>query len=402
MFGSHLSIAGGMHLALEQSAKLGLDAVQVFTKNQQQWAAPALTEEAVAAWSAALRQRGWHAGAPPEPGEDTARDRVVSHASYLINLASPTPELREKSIALLREEIERCERLAIPLLVFHPGSPVSDPREVGVERIAAHASALIIATRGYRTTLCLENVVGGGQTVGRTFEELADLRGRIIAATGAPERIGFCIDTCHAHAAGYDLSTRAGSAAVLEQALSVLGEAAIRVLHVNDSKAPAGSRLDRHAHIGEGTIGVEGFGPWVAAPALARVPKIMETPKGTTKAGEDFDTINVARLRDAAAGRAMTIVALTEVVIKAPTVKKDVAKKSDAPQSQRAGAAKQSATEPRARAEDHASGTPKRVTPKRGTAERAGKTVVSKKTARAGKPAAKVRKGKARAQPKKG
>ncbi len=288
MFGSHLSIAGSMANALREAEALGLDCVQVFTKNQQQWSAPPLKADTIREWKDELARLKW-------AGDDA---RVISHASYLINMASPDAALRAKSIDLMREEIDRCEALAIRLLVFHPGAFTTSTLEDGIARVADACASLLQATKGYRTVLCLENVAGAGSTIGRTFEELADLRSRIISAAPAhAARIGFCIDTCHAHAAGYDLSTPASAAAALAELDRAAGLASVRVVHLNDSKGKAGSRLDRHEHIGKGTIGRAGFAAFVQHPALAGLPKIMETPKGDDPKGKPWDLTNVALLR---------------------------------------------------------------------------------------------------------
>lgn len=275
--------------ALREAEMLGLDTVQVFTKNQQQWNAKPLDPASVREWSAECARLKWNDG------------RIVSHASYLANLASVDEDLREKSIALMRIEIERCEQLGIRLLCFHPGAFTTSTLEQGIVRIADACGRLINETAGFSVVLCLENVAGQGSTIGRTFEELADIRRRIVEATGEPGRIGFCIDTAHAHAAGYDLSTSAGAQKVVKQLCDTLntdprGEAAIRCMHLNDSKTPCGSRVDRHAHIGEGTIGLAGFAAMVNHPAFSGIPKVMETPKGETK-GQAWDLDNVARLR---------------------------------------------------------------------------------------------------------
>ncbi len=289
MFGSHLSIAGSMTNALAEAAALRLDCVQVFTKNQQQWKAPPLKPEAIRAWHDELARMGW-------VGDDR---RVVSHASYLINMASHDATLRARSIDLMRDEMERCEALSIRSLVFHPGAFTTATLEEGTARIADACAGLLVATRGYRVALCFENVAGQGTTIGRRFEELADLRSRVLAA--APEhsaRVGFCIDTCHAHAAGYDLSSAASARAALAELDRVLGLAHVRCLHVNDSKGAAGSRVDRHDHIGAGTIGRAGFAVFLSHPALAGLPKIMETPKGDGPKGTPWDSLNVALLRE--------------------------------------------------------------------------------------------------------
>ncbi|MGH7130503.1 MAG: deoxyribonuclease IV [Phycisphaerales bacterium] len=284
MFGSHLSIAGSMSNALREAEKLGLDCVQVFTKNQQQWTAPPLKDEAVAEWAWELKRMAWGA------------EKVVSHASYLANLASPNDELWEKSVGLMREELERCERLGIRHLVFHPGAFTTSSLEEGMAKIAKACSRLVKETKGYATVLCLENVAGAGSTVGRRFEELADIRQRTVEATGQPDRVGYCIDTCHMHAAGYDLGSEKSARAAVDELVAVLG-ADIRCMHLNDSKGKAGSHLDRHEHIGQGTIGEAGFAVVVNQPGLRGVPKVMETPKGAGPRGQEWDSINVALLR---------------------------------------------------------------------------------------------------------
>ncbi|MCW5775204.1 MAG: deoxyribonuclease IV [Phycisphaeraceae bacterium] len=293
MFGSHLSIAGGMTNALHEAERLGLECVQVFTKNQQQWKAPPLDGAQVADWTAEVARLGWQA-------------RTVSHASYLINLASPNADLHAKSVDLMHVEIERCEALGIPFLVHHPGAATDGDPDAGLARIARAYRELFRRTRGYRTVSCLENTVGSGTNLGRTFEELARLRSMILGEGADPERVAFCFDTCHAHAGGYDLSEREGAARVLDDFDSICGEDLMRVVHLNDSKGAVGSRLDRHAHVGEGTIGGStradrlarsGFAAVVNRPSLRGVPKILETPKGNSPKGTPHDTINLRRLR---------------------------------------------------------------------------------------------------------
>lgn len=300
MFGSHLSIAGAMTNALREGESLGLDTVQVFTKNQQQWKARPLEPSAVAEWRREVARLGWDKGGP------TGGGRTVSHASYLINLASPDDELWPKSLDLMTDEIERCEALAIPFLVHHPGSFTTSTLDDGLSRIVAAYTELFGRTRGYATVSCLEGTVGAGRTIGGAFEHLATLRQRIADATGAPSRVAFCLDTCHLHAAGYDLSTRQKARDVLALFDARCGLAHVKVLHLNDSKGAAGSRLDRHAHIGDGTIGggttraklaASGFAEFVNHPAFARVPKILETPKDDPKPGRPWDRVNLDRLR---------------------------------------------------------------------------------------------------------
>lgn len=284
MFGSHLSIAGSLLNALDEAVSLKLDTVQIFTKNQQQWKARPLDPGIVRDWRARTAELGW-------------QDRTVSHASYLINLASPNDDLWRKSIDLMLDEIERCEALGVPLLVHHAGAFTTSSREAGLTRIASAYGELFKQTRGFRTVSCLENTVGSGSNLGREFDELALLRSLIIEATGEPERIAFCFDTCHAHAGGYDLSSAELAGAALRAWDAACGLASIRVLHVNDSKAAAGSRRDLHEHIGLGTIGLKGFGAIVTHPAFRDRPKILETPKGESSAGVPHDVLNLRKLR---------------------------------------------------------------------------------------------------------
>lgn len=294
--------------ALNEGETLGLGCVQVFTKNQQQWAAKPLDVGMVREWHAKVKSLGWDTGGPD------GRGGIVSHASYLINLASCKDDLWRKSVDLMLDEIERCEQLAIPYLVHHPGSWVGSDLASGVQRIEDAYAELFAKTKGYRTVSCLEGTVGAGSTIGGRFEELALLRERIAGRTGQHARIAFCLDTCHMHAAGYDLSTRANGDRVLAEFDRVCGLPHLRVLHCNDSKGKAGSKLDRHEHIGEGTIGGtvkahagsgtytpkrlkdSGFTSFMAHPAIAALPKVLETPKVNDEKGKPYDLINLKRL----------------------------------------------------------------------------------------------------------
>lgn len=293
MYGSHLSIAGGMENALDAGERLKLDTVQVFTKNQQQWKVKPIADSAARAWLDGLGRLGW-------------QGRTVSHASYLINLASPDDELWARSVDLMTVEIERCEALSIPFLVHHPGAFTTSTREEGLARIAEAYGELGKRTRGFATICCLEDTVGSGSNLGRTFEELGELRRQICERGFDAHRVGFCLDSCHAHAGGYDLSTRAGGEAMLAAFDEQCGLEHLRVVHLNDSVGEAGSRRDRHAHIGEGTIGGgttatklvrSGFAAIINHPRIRAIPKILETPKEDSPKGTPMDTINLRRLR---------------------------------------------------------------------------------------------------------
>jgi deoxyribonuclease IV len=302
MFGSHLSIAGSMCNAVNEAVSLGLDTVQVFTKNQQQWKAKPLEESVVLEWSRAIKGAGFEG-------------RVVSHASYLINLASCKPDLWEKSVDLMTDEIERCAALKIPYLVHHPGSHVGWTLEEGIARIIEAYIEIFRRTKGVTVVSCLEGTVGAGSTIGGPFEHLRDLRVGIVEKTGLSQRVGFCLDSCHLHAAGHDVSSRSNAEGVLERFDSLCGLSNVKVWHLNDSKGAVASKLDRHEHIGQGWVGggaskhtgvgeyskaklhKSGFAAIVNHPAFAAVPKIMETPKGLNEKGEQWDSVNLKRLR---------------------------------------------------------------------------------------------------------
>lgn len=295
MLGSHLSIAGGMVNALLEAERLRFDTVQVFTKNQRQWRIPELKSSDRDDWRRELARLGWE-------------DRTVSHASYLANLASPDEKLWENSIRLIRAEIDRCEALSIPFLVFHPGAHIGKSEadaHAGMERVARAVARLLKETPDARTTLCLENTAGAGTTLGRSFDELHEISS--LAATilhdNPPNtrptgsgRIGFCVDTCHALAAGYDITTDSGARRVFDDFDRRLGIDRLRVLHLNDSKGALGSRIDRHTHIGDGAAGMPIFKFVMNHPAFACVPKILETPKGETPKGSAWDSVNRRRL----------------------------------------------------------------------------------------------------------
>ncbi len=279
MFGSHLSIAGGLHNALLDANRLGMDCVQIFTKNQRQWRVKPLTDEQVTLW----RQHR----------SETGIEHVVSHDSYLINLASPDDAARKKSINLFREELLRCEALEIPYLVTHPGAHMKEGEPAGIQRVADSLNQLHEELTGLRVVTCLEITAGQGTTLGWQFEHLRD----IIAATRQPQRLGVCLDTAHLLAAGYDLTSAAGCRAVLRECDQVIGLERVKVLHLNDSKTPLGSRVDRHEHIGQGHVSLEAFAVIVKNRKFRLVPKILETPKQVAPDGRQWDEINLEVLK---------------------------------------------------------------------------------------------------------
>ncbi len=305
MFGSHLSIAGGMTNALAEAQQLKMDCVQVFTKNQQQWRVPELTDDAREVWLSLLRDMKWD-----QPDSRSSQPiRTVSHNSYLINLASPDKAMWEKSLNLQRVELERCEALHIPVCVSHPGAHLGQTRKpgepndlnaspnkdelAGLKRIVKALDRIHSDLPGYRTVTALETTVGSGTNLGYAFHHL----GFIKAGVNQQERVGYCMDTCHITAAGYDMTTDAKADAVMRNWKKTLGFSDLHVIHINDSVGAVGSRRDRHAHIGDGECGKSCFRAIVNHPSLARVPKILETPKGKTEKGLSWDVMNIRRLK---------------------------------------------------------------------------------------------------------
>jgi deoxyribonuclease-4 len=298
LFGSHLSIAGGMVNALTAASAQGMDCVQVFTKNQRQWKAKPLVDEDVALWLSTLQEMGWDGA-----------NRVVSHNSYLVNMASPDETAQQKSIALQREEIERCERLHIPFLVSHPGArlgtprkrgelnriddPISEEELGGLQRIVDALDKIHKDLEGYKTITCLETTVGSGTNLGYDFKHLGWIREHV----GDPSRVGYCFDTCHITAGGYDMTSKSKAMATLNIFDREAGLKHIKVFHFNDSIGEVGSRLDRHAHIGDGTCGNPCFASIVQHPLFIDVPKILETSKEENENGELMDVVNIEKLR---------------------------------------------------------------------------------------------------------
>jgi deoxyribonuclease-4 len=287
-----------MSNALIAAAEQKMDCVQVFTKNQRQWNSKPLQEQEIESWLNELQKNGWD-------GNGTS----VSHNSYLINLASPDAKARKKSMALQREEIERCETLHIPFLVSHPGARLGTPRnrtdantlsqqptteEIdGLQRIVTSLDQLHQELPGYNTITCLETTVGSGTNLGYDFQHLAWIHSNV----AEPERIAFCFDTCHVTAAGYDMSTMEKARNVLQQFEDIAGLEHIKVFHLNDSIGEIGSRVDRHAHIGEGKCGRSCFKAIVELPIFDLVPKILETPKEESPSGKPMDLVNISILR---------------------------------------------------------------------------------------------------------
>ena len=279
MLGSHLSIAGGLHNAADEAQRLGMDCVQIFTKNQRQWRSAPLTDADIEQWKQHFRRA-------------RLKD-AVSHDSYLINLASGDRSTREKSVALFVDEIERCEALAIPWLVTHPGAHLGAGEATGLKRVARALDRAHRRTSGYKTVTCLEITAGQGSGLGWRFEHLR----RIIDMVAEPQRLAVCFDTAHALAAGYNLTRRAGMQATLDEFDDVIGLDLLKVFHLNDSKTKRRSRVDRHEHIGRGHVARIAFAVIVRDPRFRRIPKILETPKAAAPNGQLWDAVNLQTLR---------------------------------------------------------------------------------------------------------
>ncbi|MFH1144294.1 MAG: deoxyribonuclease IV [Candidatus Eisenbacteria bacterium] len=278
MLGAHFSTAGGLHTALERAATLRCRAVQIFTHNRAQWRIRPLAAEESDRFHRAVAEHGPFS--------------LAAHSSYLINLASPDRGLRERSIRTLGAELLHCSALGIPLLVLHPGAHMGAGERAGIERVARaiqRVTARIAGQLGAQAPrLVLESTAGQGSSLGWRFEQLAAILGRLAAAA----EVRVCIDTAHAFAAGYDFRTPGGYARLWSEFDRVIGADRLAILHLNDSRVPCGSRVDRHAHIGQGEIGRQPFAWILNDPRFAALPKVIETPKE----GE-MDRKNIALLR---------------------------------------------------------------------------------------------------------
>lgn len=262
LIGAHMSVSGGVHTAFARAERVASTALQIFVKNANQWVGKPLAPDDVAAFS---RER-----------IRTGITSVIAHDSYLINLGSPDETLWKRSIDALIDELERSEELGLVGLVAHPGAHMGTGEKVGISRIAKGINEAFRRTAGFRTLLLLENTAGSGTHLGFTFEQLRAMREGVTS----PERVGFCLDTCHMHSAGIDVGTASAARAAFDAFDHVCGLSALHAIHLNDSLTPFDSQRDRHAHLGEGTIGLQGFQALLTDTRLASIPKILETPKG--------------------------------------------------------------------------------------------------------------------------
>ncbi|GAB4112376.1 MAG: deoxyribonuclease IV [Candidatus Caldatribacteriota bacterium] len=274
--GCHVSIARGIDNSVLQAEKLGCNAMQIFSKNATTWREKILDQQEVKRFKQNLKE------------SSIDEFSVFIHASYLINLASPSDDLYFKSINSFIEELKRADILLDrPYIIIHPGAHLKAGEETGMQRIvqALNISLERSEDLGLKTVILLENTAGSGTQLGYRLEQLK----RILDTIIDKQRMGICLDTCHAYAAGYDLSRREGIEDIIEKIDKYFGIANLKVIHINDSKKPLGSRKDRHTHIGQGYIGLEGFTFLINHPYLKKLPFILETPKNT----EEDDLINI-------------------------------------------------------------------------------------------------------------
>jgi deoxyribonuclease-4 len=272
-----MSIAGGYHKALLTAQQHECSTVQLFTKSSNQWKAKELTDDEVHLFRRTLRE--------------TQLRFPMAHDSYLINLASPDEALYRRSIEAFVVEVRRAERLGLRYLVTHPGSPLDSGEDAGLERVARALDEVHQHCPGFRVQVLLETTAGQGTCLGHRFEHLA----RILELVTQPDRLGVCFDTCHVFAAGYALAPQKEYRATMRAFDKVIGLKRLRAFHVNDSLKPLGSRVDRHAHIGRGQLGLEPFRLLVNDRRFRNRPMILETPKEDGE--QDMDPINLNVLR---------------------------------------------------------------------------------------------------------
>lgn len=280
LLGAHMSVAGGLHKAIERIRSVDGTALQIFTRNQRQWKAAPITPEEADAWLSA-----WEAWGPYP---------VASHASYLVNPANPDEGKASKSATAIADELVRCAALHIPFVVLHPGSHMGAGEDAGLTTFAINLDrALELAdeqTDCSGVSVLLETTSGQGSNLGADFGHLSSIMER----SRFPQRLGVCLDTCHSFAAGYDLRTAETVAATLDALDAAVGLDRLRFVHVNDSKTPLGSRKDRHAHIGEGEIGLGGFAALMNEPRITALPLVLETDKDDDLA-DDVRNMNTLR-----------------------------------------------------------------------------------------------------------
>ena len=275
LLGAHMSIGGGVHMAIERACSINCSAMQIFVKNNMQWFARPFVKEEIRAF---LNHRRAELAS------------VFAHANYLINLAATNPQFHANSLRALSEELTRADQLELPFLVLHPGAHLGMGEEAGLEKIIASLDRVLAGIPKVKTRIALETTAGQGSCLGDKFEHFA----HIISCVREPQRLCVCLDTAHVFAAGYDIGSEAATRKMLAQFDRTIGLDRLVAIHANDSKTTRGSRVDRHEHIGKGRIGLDAFRFIMRDRRLRKIPKVLETPKGKDLAQ---DVINLSTLR---------------------------------------------------------------------------------------------------------
>lgn len=275
--GAHMSAAGGLENAITIAVNAGCQTVQLFSANQRQWKTKRLSPDEIYVFK--------------QTYADSGLAETVVHASYLINLAAINEETYKKSLVSLKDELTRCDQLGIDYAVLHPGAHMGEGEDTGVAKIVKSLNKVLDAD--WNCTLLLETTAGQGSSVGYKFEHLA----AIIGGVNDASHLGVCLDTCHVFAAGYDIKSEKGYQQTIKDFDRIIGLEHLKVLHINDSKSDFGSHVDRHEHLGRGKIGKCGIAHIVNDNRLNKLPLILETPKGTSPGGRDYDKLNLATLR---------------------------------------------------------------------------------------------------------
>lgn len=276
LLGAHVSISGGVSKAVERAEKLGFTAMQIFTKNNNQWFSKPINETEAERFKLLLK--------------NSQIKFVVSHSSYLINLCAKNPETLKKSRASLIDELSRCEILDIPYLNFHPGAHGGQGEKEGIKIIAESINFAHSETKNFQVKSMLELTAGQGTNLGYRFEHIAE----IIDLVEDKNRMAVCIDTAHIFAAGYDIRTPEAYEKTMSEFDKIIGFDKLKLLHMNDSKKELGSRKDRHEHIGKGFIGLQGFANIMNDKRIGNIPKILETPKGKEQT-EDIENLKILK-----------------------------------------------------------------------------------------------------------
>lgn len=304
LLGAHMSIAGGLHKAVEAAAALGMETVQFFTHSPSQWAVKPITPagaESLRSGTLFTQNANRWAGKPLGEEDISLFRKAIrsaklkyptAHDSYLINLAAPDEALYRKSIDAFAEELTRAEALGLSYLVTHPGAHTGSGVDAGIARVVAALDEIHIRGAGFKVKVLLETTAGQGSCLGATFEELA----AVLDRAKDTRRLGVCLDTCHVFAAGYPITAESDYTATFQRFDDLIGLSRLKLFHVNDSARPFGSRVDRHAAIGQGHVGLDAFRRLVTDPRFANRPMILETPKEDDE-GDPMDPVNLAVLR---------------------------------------------------------------------------------------------------------